>query len=113
MSEEEQGVRIEISVPEEDGSASPHEERPPLPPRPSELAPLSSRTPATQGTHAKTRGALLSRATTAVSMTDVNTYTGGVYNDLEAPKQAMLERMPRVLEALSQMRRCQKTWPAC
>lgn len=92
MTEEEQADHSEISVPEEDGSASPREERPPLPPRPSELALFSSRTPATQGTNAKTRGTLLSRATTAVSMTDVNTYTRG--DGLRETHSSMPKRVP-------------------
>ena len=66
-----------IVMSQEDGQSVPREERPPLPPRPSELALLSSRPPTSQGPNTKTRGSLLSHATTAVSMTDVNTYTKG------------------------------------
>ncbi len=55
--------------------ASPSETRPPLPPRPSELALLSAGHGTSPVAHPKNRGSLLSRATTAVSMTDVNTYT--------------------------------------
>lgn len=92
MPEEERGDHSEISAPEEDGSESPREERPPLPPRPSELAFLSSRTPATQSTNAKSRGTLLSRATTAISMTDVNTYTRG--DGLRETHSSIPKRVP-------------------
>ena len=82
MSEEKQDDPIDTSVPtavpsQGDGQISSREERPPLPPRPSELALLSSRTPTTHGSNSKSKGSLLSQATTAVSMTDVNTYTRG------------------------------------
>jgi hypothetical protein len=92
MPEEERGDDSEISAPEEDGSESPREERPPLPPRPSELAFLSSHTPATQSTNAKSRGTLLSRATTAISMTDVNTYTRG--DGLRETHSSIPKRVP-------------------
>jgi hypothetical protein len=97
MPEEEQDDHNENSVPtiitsQENGQESPREERPPLPPRPGELGLLSSRTPATQGTNAKLRGSLLSHATTAVSMTDVNTYTRG--DGLRDTHTSMPKRVP-------------------
>src|SRR3954454_23454495 len=45
---------------QEDGQSVPREERPPLPPRPSELALLSSHPPTSQGLNTKTGGSLLS-----------------------------------------------------
>src|SRR5271154_2525702 len=59
----------------QDRPVTPKEDRPPLPPRPSELVLLGTRSASSKGGHTspgKPRG-LLSRATTAVSITDVNT----------------------------------------
>jgi len=55
-------------------ASSVEEERPPLPPRPSELNLMHVRPSTSHGSRPPTRGALTSTATTAVSMTDVNSY---------------------------------------
>ena len=97
MAEEEQDDRNDASIPtielfQDDGQASPREERPPLPPRPSDTSLRSSRPPTAQGTNGKARGSLLSQATTAVSMTDVNTYTRG--EGLRETHSSMPKRVP-------------------
>src|SRR2546421_3972406 len=63
--------------PQEGAQSSTREERPPLPPRPSELTLISSRPSTSHGANSKARGSLLSHPTTAVSMTDVSIYTTG------------------------------------
>ncbi|ETN39837.1 uncharacterized protein HMPREF1541_06063 [Cyphellophora europaea CBS 101466] len=53
---------------------SPEPERPPLPPRPTELSLLRGRPTSSHSQRPNTRPGLVSTATTAVSATDVNTY---------------------------------------
>lgn len=55
-------------------SSTAGEERPPLPPRPSDLTLMQARPSTSHGSRPPTRAGLTSTATTAVSMTDVNSY---------------------------------------
>lgn len=80
------------AIPDSNQDSSPAETRPPLPPRPSELSLLSPGHGTSPVAHAKNRGSLLSRATTAVSMTDVNTYTRS--DGLRETSSSMQKRVP-------------------